>query len=87
MSDCFRNVMTATPAEVRLAFEGFRDDLDANGEAFDWSSADVKREFEQWLTRGEGLQFPWTDLHEHEVAVAMSRRYQPYLVSARRWFR
>lgn len=79
--------MIATPDEVRLAFEDFQADLDASGQCFEWTMADVKREFETWLLRGEATQFAWNDLYEHEIALAMSRRYQPYLCSTRRWFR
>lgn len=79
--------MISTRAEIRFDFERFQDDLDTRGEAFDWSMDDVKREFEQWLMRAGRAQWSWTEVHEHEVALAMSRRYQPYLISPRRWFR
>jgi len=79
--------MIATPADIRSAFESFQNELDARSEGHEWSMDDVKREFEQWLARQGRPPLAWTAVHEHELALAMSRRYQPYLVSARRWFR
>jgi hypothetical protein len=79
--------MISTPADVRIAFERFQDALDVADEPFDWSFSDVKRAFEHWLAQGGQPSLSWDDVTEHQVAIAMSRRYQPYLVSTRRWFR
>lgn len=79
--------MIASRADIRSVFHAFQDDLDAGGEAFDWSFEEVKAAFEDWLARVQPRQVVWTQDQEHEVATAMSQRYQPYLISDRRWFR
>lgn len=79
--------MTATPAEIRLAFEDFLNEVDAPEREVDWTLADAKREFEQWLGRGGPASFAWNDLYEKTVRDALSDRYRFIIVDNGRWAR
>lgn len=79
--------MTVTPAEIRLAFDDFLNEVDRLGRDVDWTLADAKAAFEEWLAPAgrDPVALEWNDLYDKSVRDALSDRYRFIIVEGGRW--